>query len=186
MEKVLNEKTIRKSAEMLVTQNEQASANGKLDNLESELKAVVSELDNLVNAIAGGLAIGTIKDKVLALESKKNDLQNEINAEKLNVPIKLSLDDYIFWLESFKGGNTTDEKFRERLIDTFINKVILFNDKIIIVYNVKDGDKEKLSVTEIINDFESLAVFGYEQVGEPSAARTRDTLVKSQVLYRLS
>ena len=186
MTKVLTDKAIRKSAEMLVAYNDQVLANSKIDHLESELKAICIELENLVNAIAQGLAIGTIKDKALALESQKVELQNEIESEKLNAPIRLTLDQYIFWFEQFKDGDTSCEKFRERLIDAFINKVILFDDKIIIVYNIKDGDNEKISVTEIIKDFEDSSVFGYEQLGDPYGTRTRDTAVKGRCLNRLT
>jgi len=38
-----------------------------------------------------------------------------------------------------KGG-INDIFFREKLIDTFINKIILHNDKITIMYNAYDGD----------------------------------------------
>ena len=185
MEKVLTDKMILWSAQQLVDFNNQVLANSKLDNLETELKAVISELENLVNAIAQGLGIGTIKDKVLALESKKTDLQKEIESERLKMPVRLTLDQYIDWFERFKDGDDNCEKFRERLIDTFINKVILFDDKIIIVYNIKDCDNEKISVTEIIKDFEDSSVFGYEQIGEPSASKIELFFKANYVAYEM-
>ena len=188
LEKVLTGSVIERAAQMLVEYNAKVMANSKLETLESELKAVCAELDNLINAIAQGLSIGTIKEKVLALESKKTDLLNEIEEERLNTPVQLSFDEYVYWFESFAYGDTSDEKFRERLIDAFVNKVILFNDKIIIVYNIKDGgDKEKITVEEVLDDFNSdSTVFGYDGYGTPSGTRTPDPLIKSQLLYQLS
>ena len=187
VEKVLTDEMIQKAVRQLVAFNDKMETNSKIDNLENELKVVCSELENLINAIAGGLGITTIKDKVLELESKKADLLREIEEEKLNTPIKLELDEYIFWFESFKNGDINCDKFRERLIDTFINKIILWQDKIIIVYNIKDGNNEKITLEEVLNDFQSdSSVFGYEHIGDPPATRTRDALIKSQVLYQLS
>ena len=45
--------------------------------------------------------------------------------------------------------------------------MILYNDKLVIVFNIQGKDGDKLSVDEIINDLESdeLSRFGYEQYG---------------------
>jgi len=109
---------------------------------------------------------------MLALESKKADLQLEIDEEKLNKPIPLVYDEIVFWLESFMDGDTNCKMFRELLIDVFVNKVILYNDKIIIVYNIKDGDNEKITVEEIIKDFSNgdSLVFEYERSGATERA----------------
>ena len=186
MAKVLNDNMIAWAIKQLLAYNAKTMENTKLDNLEREMKGIVSELENLINAIASGLAIGTIKEKVLALESRKADLQQEIDEERLNMPTPLVYDELLYWFESFKSGDTTCEKFRERLIDTFVNKVVIYNDKIIIVYNIKDGNNEKVTLEEIINDFPCLSVFGYDEIGDPYGTRTRDTAVKGRCLNRLT
>ncbi len=71
----------------------------------------------------------------------------------------------------------------------FVNSVHVYDDKIIVLFNYKDGekcisldelgDKEKKSNTQ--NKCSTLI-----KSGDPSGNRTRDTLIKSQVLYRLS
>lgn len=37
------------------------------------------------------------------------------------------------------NGDINDTFFREELIDTFINQIVVYNDKITILYNVQDG-----------------------------------------------
>jgi hypothetical protein len=71
----------------------------------------------------------------------------------LKQPIKLVYNEVKYWFLQFINGNADDEQFRERIIDCFINKVILWNDKIIITFNVKGTDNEKVSVDEIIADY---------------------------------
>ena len=80
---------------------------------------------------------------MLKLESDKADLIFRIDGERLDVPIKLGRDEIIFWFEQFAKGDINDPKFKECLAETFVNKVIVWNDKILIVYNVKGRDNEK-------------------------------------------
>ena len=91
---------------------------------------------------------------MLQLESEKADLVWRLDGERLNVPIKLEYTEILFWLKSFTDGDANDEKHRERLIDTFINKIVLWNDKAYITYNVNGMDGEKVTVEQIIADFE--------------------------------
>ena len=188
MQEILTDKMIIWAVAQLLAYNNKVMENSKLDNMEKELKLINHELGNLINAIAQGLGIGTIKDKVLELENKKADLQQEIDEEKLILPIPLVYDELLFWFESFKNGNTNCEKFRERLIDTFVNKVILSDNQIIIVYNIKGDNNEKITTQEIIDEFSnsdnsvasslltspssSISVFGYDCLGDPFRIRT--------------
>ena len=42
-------------------------------------------------------------------------------------------------MERFASGDIKDPYFREKLINTFVNKIELYNDKIAITYNIGDG-----------------------------------------------
>ncbi|MDR0850150.1 MAG: hypothetical protein LBN07_01550 [Christensenellaceae bacterium] len=143
VEKVLIPKTINQIAKDIVAKNNELNDHTKLDNLERELKAVASKLDNLIEMVASGIKSDTTKDKILEYESRKAELQFEIAEEKLNIPITLTEDMILFWLESFVSGDINDPDFRERLIDCFVCKIILYNDKIIIVFNIKGRDNKK-------------------------------------------
>ena len=44
--------------------------------------------------------------------------------------------------EQYKNYDFSDEKKNERFIDTFVQKVILYEDKIIIIYNYS-GDNSQ-------------------------------------------
>jgi len=80
---------------------------------------------------------------MLELESQKADLQNLIDEEKLNAPIPLVYEEVVFWFSQFQNADTDDEKFRERLINTFVNKILVYNDKLVIVYNVREKDNQE-------------------------------------------
>ena len=42
-------------------------------------------------------------------------------------------------MKSFVNGDIKDSFFREKLINTFVNKIELYNGKIAITYNIGDG-----------------------------------------------
>ena len=76
-------------------------------------------------------------------------------------------------------------RFQRRLINTLINAVYLFDDKVVIYYNIR-GIKQ-ISYIEMIRDAEKLSEpvdSGSDSLksGSPSWARTNDTLINSQVL----
>jgi len=49
----------------------------------------------------------------------------------------------IFWISRFKGGNVADKAYQRSIIDVFVNKIFVFDDRIVITYNYKDGENLK-------------------------------------------
>ena len=72
----------------------------------------------------------------------------------MNIPLKLDFDKLVYWFEQFKNGDVNDPRHRERLIDGLVNKVIVWNDRIIITYNINGLDGKQVTVEQIIEDFE--------------------------------
>lgn len=46
-----------------------------------------------------------------------------------------------FWICRFRDIDVTKQEQRQRLIDSFVNSVYLYDDKLIITFNYKDGAK---------------------------------------------
>lgn len=51
-------------------------------------------------------------------------------------------------------GDLMDFEFRRQLIDVFINSVYLFDDRVVIVYNIKNG--KQVSAIDVLNAVEEL------------------------------
>ena len=80
---------------------------------------------------------------------------------------------------------------RQQLIDVFVNAVYVYDDKLLITYNYKDGDKcisyeeiqeymNKKENSDSLNDYQSSPL---SLCGTPEGIRTPDLLVRSQTLY---
>ena len=73
---------------------------------------------------------------------------------KLVAKKTFTVDQYKQWLGTFANGDPLDENFRQKVIDTFVNSVYLFDDKIVIYYNIKGG--KQISYMEMCDDMENL------------------------------
>ena len=52
------------------------------------------------------------------------------------------------WISKYKYGNINDLDYRKENIDTFVNSVFVYDDKLVLTYNYKDGT-ETLTLQEI-------------------------------------
>ena len=69
--------------------------------------------------------------------------------EELSRP-NLTKEQILFWIHKFRKLNPKKLEHRRRLVNSFLNSVYLFDDKIIIDCNYKDGT-ETITLEEIEN-----------------------------------
>ena len=80
------------------------------------------------------------KKRMDDLETRKTELNIQIAKEELAKPT-VTKDQIICWLEHFRTFDTTKFEHRRRFINTFINRIFLYDDKIIITFNYNKGTK---------------------------------------------
>ena len=149
IDNILKDNIIAHIADQLVTlQEKEAAENNALKYLESSLAGAQKAAKNLLAAIEQGLPLtDTTKERIAELEDQKQSLEVEIAKEKI-VRKLLTKDQIVFWISRFKGGDVEDEKYCQSLIDTFVNSVWVFPDKIVITYNFS-GDGNKITVSDL-------------------------------------
>ena len=106
--------------------------------LEKQLREVNKKLDNLMKAIEDGLYTRTTKERLEALESQKDELTAKIADEKLKKP-SFNEDFIRFWLMKFRKFDISQKKQRKALIEIFVNAIFLYDDRMLITFNYKDG-----------------------------------------------
>ena len=88
---------------------------------------------------ASCFAAGAAKN--FAVEEKAADeLEARIAQEKMDHP-KISEEFIRFWLERFRGLDVTKKDHRKMLIDTFVNAIFLYDDKMVLTFNFKEGEE---------------------------------------------
>ena len=138
MKMVMDDKTIDAIVSMLM--DLQDSENVNLPLYEQQLSETNTAIQNMLNAIQQGILTKSTKARLDELEAAKDELEAKISCEKLAKP-KISPDFVRFWLERFRKLDVRQPSHRKMLIDAFVNSIYLYDDKMLITFNYKDGTK---------------------------------------------
>ena len=91
-----------------------------------------------MKAIEDGLYTRTTKERLEALEIQKDELTAKIADEKLKKP-SFNEDFIRFWLMKFRKFDISQKKQRKALIEIFVNAIFLYDDRMLLTFNYKDG-----------------------------------------------
>ena len=138
MEMLNDDHAIEAIVSMLMDLQERENIN--LPLYEQQLSEVNVGINNLLNAIQQGILTKSTKARLEELENSRDELENKIALEKLAKP-KVSAEFMTFWLHRFRKLDVTKKEHRQMLIDAFINAIFLYDDKMLITFNYKEGTK---------------------------------------------
>ena len=110
-----------------------------LKSLLAQKKDVDKSKKNLMKAIEAGIITPTTRERLLELEEQSEVLTIAIHREELKKN-DITKEHILFWLDSFIHNEIESESFKKTLVDVFINKVMVFNDKMVIAYNFANND----------------------------------------------
>ena len=94
----------------------------------------------MLNSIQAGIFTPSTKQRLDELEETKRQLEVSILQEEMHKPL-LTREQIAFFIYRFRKFDVTKREQRQRLIDSFVNAVYLYEDKIILTFNYKDGSK---------------------------------------------
>ena len=97
-----------------------------------------SGIQNMLNAIQAGILTSSTKERLEQLEETKRELEARIAEEKL-AKSKVTEEFIRFWLLRFRKLDMSLKDQRQALVDTFINAIYLYDDKVLITFNYKEG-----------------------------------------------
>ena len=109
-----------------------------LPALRRQLAETEKGIENMLNAIQQGIFTASTKQRLEELEKQKEELSLSITTAELQKP-KLTWEYMEHWFSRFRYGNPNDREFQKRLIDTFVNAVFVYDDKLVLTYNYQHG-----------------------------------------------
>ena len=122
-------------AKVMELQNKE---NTNIPLYEKQLRDAESGIQNMLNAIQAGILTSSTKERLEQLEETKRELEARIAEEKLAKP-KIKEEFIRFWLMRFRKLDMSLKDQRQALVDTFINSIYLYDDKVLITFNYKEG-----------------------------------------------
>jgi hypothetical protein len=121
----------------------------ELTSLKKALKDTQKTIDNIMNAIEQGIITPTTKQRLIDAEDQKNNILVSISKEEIKKP-PLSKNQIAFFLYEMRNQIFNSEEKIDVIINTFVNAVYLYDDKLIITFNFKDGENlKKLELSEL-------------------------------------
>ncbi len=120
-----------------------------LPALKKRHKENQKELENIMKAIKAGLITKTTKSTLEQLEKEQEQPELEIALENMNHTV-ISKDKIKTWIIRFAKTDITKTDQKQKLIDIFVNSIYVYDDKLVILLNYKDGG-ECITLTELNN-----------------------------------
>ena len=151
VEYVLTPKVIDKIAKMVVDNfNAEIEKPTALLAFEKDLKAVKKSIDKILTAIEEGIYTKSTKEKLLSLEATQEDLEAKIAVEKAKQIKPLELVDVRTFLNYYARKQYENGQEKNEFMSSFINRVFLFDDKVIILYNTNKRETKRLNKKECL------------------------------------
>jgi hypothetical protein len=93
------------------------------------------------------------KERLDALEAEREKLELALLQEEIRHPM-LTEEKIRFWLLNFRSLDLSLQEHRKRLVDSFVNSVHLYDDRIVYTFNYRDGTRTVM-LSDIPDDFGS-------------------------------
>ena len=133
--------------EVIAVHQKRAREQAVLTLLRDERSKAQKALDNLMKALEAGIFTATTRDRITELELQIDELNGRILTEECKEANLLTKEDVeTFLMDALKAEP-------QLLIDTLIDKIILFDDKIEIYYKYTQNNNPDDSHTEDRRDF---------------------------------
>lgn len=145
MQRVMDEEKINRLIDAILVMQEQEDITTPA--LRSQLAETESSIGNILKAIEQGIFTPSTKQQLDELEARKEEILANIQTAELQKP-KLTREQMTAWFEQFRHGDPANRDFQKRLIDTFVNAVYVFDDKLVLTYSYQHGT-QTISLEEI-------------------------------------
>lgn len=105
----------------------------------------------MLNAMQAGVLTKSTKKRLDDLEAQKEKLEIDIMREELQQEM-ITKEQVAFRLRAMKNLDLTNDDNKRILIDTFVSSIQVFDDKLIVSFNVREGASEIALLTEGCSD----------------------------------
>lgn len=129
--------------------NRELENDSTLNLLKDKLNATNKEIENIIRIVKTGKATDSILEELKKLEDEKKELELSIMQNENKFSFEMKREHIEFWFDQFKNISADDTNSMQYLVEAFINKIIVFNDKIRIVYNSSNNNEKDIPINEL-------------------------------------
>lgn len=141
-----------------------------LESLEAKRKETEKGLANIIKAIESGIFSDTIQERLLQLEETKKALNEAIETENMKQALCEDSHSIQAYFEKYMNTDFENAEMRDAVLEYFVDKIFLYEDKLVIVSRFSENDTEitwnmlgkELNEYDFVNDEERDEVLGRE------------------------
>lgn len=154
LEHILKNEIIEDITKQLLKIQQEGRNTAKIEVLKQQHAEVNSFIKNILTAIKKGVLTESTQEELERLETERAELEKKIALAEYEESTLLTRERIQFWFEQFADFNTNDEGARQYLVTYFINRIILYDDRMIIIYNHDGDNRTELGIDEIEKAFD--------------------------------
>ena len=155
---VLTDEGIKEISKRVVEEARKDIDESRMHELRREIDRLDKEIDDSIEVMIHNKS-EVIRSKLEAkcdlLEQQKKSAEEELKELKFREDLLVTEDQVEKFLRSFIGGDLLNKEYRRLLINTLVNKVYIWDDKIAIYYNVRGG--KQIGHLDVIDYLDELA-----------------------------
>lgn len=137
-----DENRLKIIADDVIKYYESRTDKSEINRIIQESTKTKKEIDNSVNLMISGVSPETVKildAKIVELNRLLNDLTEQRERLEFEQKLKVTRKDIIDFVHEFTNGENHDKEFQKRIIDNLVNAVYVYDDKVIIYFNINGG-----------------------------------------------
>jgi hypothetical protein len=138
----------------------------RIKALEAQITRLKDETNKLIDRLidAPKTASKSIYERMEQVELQRQDIEQDLNKLRVQQKLPLTVSEVRAWLQTFSGGDLMETVTRRQIIDTFVNCVYLYDDKVVIFYNIRGG-KQTSAIETIAEIDEKIPGLGSTMTG---------------------
>ena len=149
IEYILQPEIIKAIAEIVVNNfNSEISKTGNLMALERELREKDKSINAIMSAIEQGVITKTTQARLMVLEQEKDELEDKILLQKTYQIKPMEVEEVKAFLNYYARKEYTDDTEKKDFFLNFINRVILYDDRMLILYNTTPDSQIEVKISE--------------------------------------
>lgn len=122
-----------------------------LEENKHKLETRFDELSNALVKTTNARMLDKFNSEIEQIDIELQELEIEIARENSIAHAQMTVDDVIDFINEVMRGNIKDKEFQKQIIDTFINAIYVFDDKLVIYYN-GSSEAEKVNYSDMLKD----------------------------------
>ncbi len=127
--KMLTKENIERIAAEVVQLCEKECNTDNLKRLQKLLRENNRATENLFKALESGQLVDVIAERITQKREERKELEQQIAIEEAKHMVP-TINEVKFFLNQFRKGDINDMKYRQALVDTFINRIYLYDKQV--------------------------------------------------------